>query len=1581
MSAEQLAVTPRPYVPEIPAGTTVRDAALLYAQAGWYVAPVDPETKNPGSRLGKGWQLQTSRDPSVITAWWQHWPEASLALHVGRSGAVCLDVDDPNQLPHSLFALLVPEGGGGPFQSTRATGIGAAGRGHYLFAAEPGAYGNSLAGFREAGLAGWGEVRGLNAVIVVEPSAHTKPGGRYRWVTVGQLPDVPPELAALLRPPGAASGPVAVHEVDDFLSSLPGPECCPVVRGALDQCAAELAAMDPGGRHDYMLSAVQRLVRLGEQGHHGAAGALEELYGAFVAAKPEAGETEYYDAVTGAVRNVLAAQTLPAEVGCCPSWLQERWMQANGFIPPPPVLPAAVTPASPDGVVVMGPWHTAGAEPMPQVRNGTGKFTDAALAETLAAETLVGRYRWAPGLKWLRWDGAKWTRVPDADVLEAARTWALGHIGAAAMAMTQAGPGEQVDDTEVKAWTAVAKSAGRIGSLVKLAQGIGGILTEAGAFDADPDVLNVRNGVVHLPTGELMPADPRRLVTKIADVEYHPGAKHPDWYAALEALPPDEREWLQLRLGQAVTGHMTPDDVMPICQGTGENGKGTLFDAVVAALGDYHVRLADRVLTASPDAHPTELMELRGARLATIDETPEGRQLNVVRLKKTVGSTYITARYIAQDSVTYTATHSLFVLTNYEPIVTETDHGTWRRLAMLRFPYTFRKPGEPLQGPMDRHGDPGLRQRLQHDPAARSAVLAWLVDGAWAWYAAGAAQMPPHTDRVKAATDKMRADSDAVYGYWSERLEPADGYAVLASDLLADFNQWLTTAKNMQPWGDRMLKSRFGDHQLTASHRVRHQRVKRYAGDPVLSRPSSGSGYGHPPVPGDPVLWIGMRFQDGLSTGQTPPVDNPKPAGQDPVGHVGHGTPDASREEIQAQNDRSSVPSVPTSSYPPVSPPGSGSQDSVTQSEPAADSQPVDDGGDKPETAVQRNKRLKLEAKAAALSEALGPDVQLPAVVDRRGSVISIGLADAETLLTGLPRLTVDVETSGVPIGHEAYELRLIQLGCADFGVVLDPYDRDQALLAKRMLAEAPRLGAHSAVADIVPLAVAGLLDFDAAWERMDDTVTPAKLFDPHSTGSDAGLKEIAAYMLGDESASTPADAARKAAFKAGGWLEQPKADTPLARNGWYQIPPRSATMVRYAGADVLDTGLIGDRFDTTPLPTHIADRERKVAHTVSRIALHGVPINGELVDNLMTEHTAARGELTERITSLWPITNVGSDKQVAQTLQDLGVQLPMTQPSKTYPQGQPSVAAGVLDTIRPQYHDSTAEAVLMDDILAWRKHDTVITSFLTPYSRLVHHGDGRARPTVYTLQADTGRMSCVRPNFQQLPREGGIRAIITADPGFSLISADFSSVEIRVAAALSQDQVLIRMLAEGLDPHGFAAEIVYGPGWTKAQRYAVKRGVFGRIYGGGVKTLARQMGTTTVIAQKLIDAIDTLWPTLSQWSKDMTRRVEAGFQTTFETYSGRVIHLPKDRAYAAPNYAIQGTARELEVDAVLAWRETHWGTAVMWPVHDENDAMVPTAEADDATAAMVSCMTSELYGVPITVEASEPSTYWRDSA
>ncbi|HEX7038671.1 MAG TPA: DNA polymerase, partial [Trueperaceae bacterium] len=577
----------------------------------------------------------------------------------------------------------------------------------------------------------------------------------------------------------------------------------------------------------------------------------------------------------------------------------------------------------------------------------------------------------------------------------------------------------------------------------------------------------------------------------------------------------------------------------------------------------------------------------------------------------------------------------------------------------------------------------------------------------------------------------------------------------------------------------------------------------------------------------------------------------------------------------------------------------------------------------------------------------------------------------AEVIMRG-GALTVDVETTGYPVGHAHHRLRTVQLGDEHAAVVLDATDPEQAEVARVALAAAPRLHAHSATADLVPLAAAGLVDVDA-WERMHDTVLPAKLADPASTGSDPGLKQLAASVLGDQAVTPAADAARAALFKAGRWLTDTEATTPPERSGWAQVDPVCTTMVRYAAADVLDTAALAARLPRPPAV--VLERERAVQRITARVTHRGLRIDGEQVAALIAEHTAAREAAAARVRA-FGIDNPASDRQVAAALIALGAELPRTRPSQKHPDGQPSVAAAALERLRgtPGKGGELSAAVL-----DYRRHETVLSVFLEPYRQLVRSGDGRARPTVYTLGTDTGRMSCVRPNLQQLPREGGVRACIAADPGYVLISADFSGVELRVAAALSGDPNLRRMIVEGVDLHWEIARQVWGPEATKADRYAAKRIVFGRLYGGGVPTLAAQAGVSESVAASAVDVLDAMTPGLAAWSRMIRESIKHG-RTQFPSYAGRVIHFPPDYPHKGPNYAIQGTARELLVDALLRWDATRWGGGVVLPVHDEIVAMVPEADAEQATAALVQCMTTELFGVPIVAEASAPARAWQDS-
>ena len=620
-----------------------------------------------------------------------------------------------------------------------------------------------------------------------------------------------------------------------------------------------------------------------------------------------------------------------------------------------------------------------------------------------------------------------------------------------------------------------------------------------------------------------------------------------------------------------------------------------------------------------------------------------------------------------------------------------------------------------------------------------------------------------------------------------------------------------------------------------------------------------------------------------------------------------------------------------------------------------------------------------------------GPVIKLPAIVARVPDgppVVRPCTLDQAVQVAGwyLDALCVDVEHSGFPVSHADYELRLVQLGGEQAAAVFDPDDPPQRAAIADLLGRARKLHAHSAAADLVPLERAGLGDPGALWARMEDSVLLAKLSDPGLAGSDENeLKKLSADLLGDYAVSPAAEKARAELFRSGKWLTETKALTPKAKSGWAMVRKGCETFTRYAGSDVLDLAAV---VRALPRPDEqVLARERQFQAMCARVAHSGFRLDPDHVRSEIGLFTARRDLAQQLVNGLCPdITNPSSTKEVPEALAKLGVPLGVT------PAGKASAAKTELELLANQ--PGYVHAGLLKSILEYRHCVTTLGLLLEPLSVLCERGDGRMRPVVYTINADTGRTSCVRPNGQQFSRQGGIRACVIADEGMLGISADFAGVEIRVAAALSGDMGLLAAELDGQDHeacadhrhglHWMAAKMAWGEGATKENRYAAKRIIFSKLFGGSAKAGSRQTGVPYEAALAVHRAFEQIAPGYAEWDRRMRAYADAG-NRAFTAYSGRTIWLPKGRSHAAGNYAIQGSARELLVDGTLAWDRTRWGNLPLLPIHDELLTFVPEDEAAEAREALKACMRNqrfyEMFGVPIEAAADEPFRAWPDSS
>lgn len=492
-------------------------------------------------------------------------------------------------------------------------------------------------------------------------------------------------------------------------------------------------------------------------------------------------------------------------------------------------------------------------------------FTDSAMAARVSREVLDSRFIYVHGLGWLEYNGHVWRECPVEAPTEAVREWCAGQLVDAAERHA-AGTGTS---EAVKGWVKW-QSVVRVEAAIRFCRGI--VAKSVTDLDAHPDLLNCPNGVVDLRTGQLKPSMPWYYFTKVTGCEYDPKAEHEDWTATLSCLPESVVTWLQIRYGQGITGHMTPDHRLIIQQGGGANGKSTLVTAMARALGDYYLAATSRLLLpAARDAIKPEVSDLRGARLVAIEETPETGRLDTQALKTLIGTPTVTARKLYQAYVTFPASHTMLLNTNYPPIVGETDYGTWRRLVLVVFPYTFT--ATPLDE-LDRKGDPGLSARMNLDDR-RAAVLAWLVAGAVAWYAEGGSDagrisvVPPI---VESDTNEWRGNTDHVAAFWDEYLVAAPGRCIAVTDLMRAFNEYMDTLGGSK-LAEGSFARRFREHRSTLAAGVTKGSVRNGPENhDRFSRPAD-EWKRAPLLPRGPVkCWLDLAFRPGYEVSNTPPV-------------------------------------------------------------------------------------------------------------------------------------------------------------------------------------------------------------------------------------------------------------------------------------------------------------------------------------------------------------------------------------------------------------------------------------------------------------------------------------------------------------------------------------------------------------------------------------------------------------------------------------------------------------------------------------------------------------------------------------
>jgi DNA polymerase-1 len=519
-----------------------------------------------------------------------------------------------------------------------------------------------------------------------------------------------------------------------------------------------------------------------------------------------------------------------------------------------------------------------------------------------------------------------------------------------------------------------------------------------------------------------------------------------------------------------------------------------------------------------------------------------------------------------------------------------------------------------------------------------------------------------------------------------------------------------------------------------------------------------------------------------------------------------------------------------------------------------------------------------------------------------------------------------------IPIGH--------QPSLTSFPQQL-PWEMVRAVLAPIFAQKQQQLIAHNANYDILVLRRHGLPVTGVGW----DTMIAEWLLDP--SGRNLGLKGLAFSRLGVTMTEI----------------------TDLIGKGKGQITMDVVPIEQvapYAAADAEVTLRLMDLqardLEEKQLSRLFHEVEIPLIPVLVDMEMAGVALDVDLLRQMSRE-------LGERLTALQDQIyewvgyrfNLNSTQQLSDALFGK-LALPATGLRKTA-SGHYSTAADVLESLRGRHP-------VIDLILEHRTLEKLRSTYVDALPQLIHPETGRLHTDYNQTGTETGRISSSNPNLQNIPirtEEGRrIRKAFVAQPGWRLLAADYSQVELRILAHVSQDPAMLDAFARGEDIHASTAAKVYGipiREVTSEQRRIAKAVNFGLMYGQSAYGLAQQTGMDQDKAAEFIATYFKTYPKVKQYL-DRTRR-QATEQGYVETLLGRRRYFPELQNRRTPhqvrmaaeraaiNAPIQGTAADIIKIAMIrlyeALRARGMRSRMILQVHDELVLECPEEELAEA--------------------------------
>ncbi|RKL65365.1 hypothetical protein CR203_21425 [Salipaludibacillus neizhouensis] len=273
-------------------------------------------------------------------------------------------------------------------------------------------------------------------------------------------------------------------------------------------------------------------------------------------------------------------------------------------------------------------------------------------------------------------------------------------------------------------------------------------------------MLNVNNGIIDLKTGNLLPHDPSKYITKIAPVDYYPNAKADRWEKFLKEVfinKLGETDYELIHFVQKAIGYSlsanTSEEVLFFLIGNGGNGKSKFIEAIQDILGGYAKQTNPETFITKQYENTinSDIARLNKTRFVVAVESEKGKVLAEAQVKQLTGGDKVTARFLRKEYFEFKPEFKIFFSSNYKPVILGNDEGIWRRLRIIPFNMNLETEKK------DRNLSDKLRSEQQ-------GILKWAVDGFKLWKQEGLNE----PESIMQEVNKYREDMDPLKQFLDE---------------------------------------------------------------------------------------------------------------------------------------------------------------------------------------------------------------------------------------------------------------------------------------------------------------------------------------------------------------------------------------------------------------------------------------------------------------------------------------------------------------------------------------------------------------------------------------------------------------------------------------------------------------------------------------------------------------------------------------------------------------------------------------------------------------------------------------------